>query len=745
MKRRIAFILLLPMLLILIFFGQVQADTHLKPSTPEMGKTFLVVIDRIGVSDLLKADTPHMDFLMEMGGTALMTTNTGGSRSQRDAYLTMGAGTRVAASDKSPLGFQVDEAFQGNLAGDLYLQITGVHPPKGAVINLGFAQAVRINSQRPYTVTIGALGTTLRTAGVRSAVIGNCDTPGENKRYLVSFMMDDQGMVPKGHVDKSLLITDYSRPFGIRTDYDKLMQAVDELWGTTDVFAIQLGDTSRAEDFRYEATDSMNEQYKRTAIEESDAFIGNLIPRLNWERDRILIVTPLGSARDLAENNRLTPVIMAGKGFSKGLLSSGSTKRAGIITNLDIGATILNGYQIPRYGGQLGSRVFSTTRSMDIQELLDYNIRLKEVSNQRTPLLRSYVVVLVILLASSLLSIFFFRKFLSQVGVFLQFVMAVPIAYLLLPFFHQPTFIGSLILSWILAMVIAGLIGIWKRNTFLQIGALCTAIALLLIVDQLTGAHLIPFSPLGYDIISGARFYGIGNEYMGVLIGAVCTATGVACEIWGKKDKPESMWFIFPIFTLCLVVLAHPQLGANVGGTISVLAAFACFVVFNWQRKIRLRHVVTAGAVAALFVTVLFLFDNSRPVDSQSHMGQTISLIRENGIWELFLIAKRKIEMNIKLFRYTIWTRVFLLSLISIVLLLFRPVGIFRDIAQNNPYFVKGITAGVIGCITALFVNDSGIVAAGTSMIFLAPPALLVVMNHLPDEKNRLPWKERRS
>ena len=76
------------------------------------------------------------------------------------------------------------------------------------------------------------------------------------------------------------------------------------------------------------------------------------------------------------------------------------------------------------------------------------------------------------------------------------------------------------------------------------------------------------------------------------------------------------------------------------------------------------------------------------------------------------------------------------------VLLLFRPVGIFRDIANNNPYFVKGIASGVIGCITALLVNDSGIVAAGTSMIFIAPPALLVVINYLPDRKNKPVRKE---
>jgi hypothetical protein len=739
--RKIAFFLLIP-IFVFLFIGLTRADTCLKPDTSESGKTLLIVIDRIGLADLLQADTPNIDALLEKGGVALMTTNTGGSRSQRDAYLTMGAGTRVAASDKSPLAFQVDENFQGNKASDLYFQMTGFHPPENAIVNLGFVQTVRNNNRRPYTVNIGALGTALRNAGIRSAVIGNCDTPGENKRYLVSLMMDDQGIVPAGYLDRSFLITDYSRPFGIRTDYNKLMQYVDQLWDTTHVFAIQLGDTSRAEDFRYEATDAMNEHYKRTAIEESDAFIGNLIKRINWEQDRILIVTPLNPASDLAENNRLTPVIMAGHGITKGLLSSGSTQRAGIITNLDIGATILSSYNIPAYGGQLGARIYPTTKKMEVSELLEYNIRLKEVHNQRTPLLRSYVAAIIILLTASLTSIFLFRKLIAQACVFLQFIMAVPIAYLLLPLFHQPTFIVSMLLSWLLAVAITGLIGVWKQKTLIKTGALCTVIIILLIADQLTGEHLISHSPLGYDIISGVRFYGIGNEYMGILIGAVCTGAGVVCELWSRKNRAGSIWFIFPIFLVCILLLAHPGLGANVGGTISILAAFASFVILNWHGKIRLWHIMAVGFTTALFILMLFLFDSSRPVDSQSHMGQTLLLIRQNGIPELFLIAKRKIEVNLRLFRYTVWTRVFLLSLLSMVLLLFRPVGIFRDIANNNPYFVKGIASGVIGCITALLVNDSGIVAAGTSMIFIAPPALLVVINYLPDRKNKPVRKE---
>ncbi len=708
------------------------------------GKVFLICIDRVSLADIYQTDTPNLDLLIQQAGIGLMTTNTGGSRSQRDAYLTMGAGTRVSASDKSPLGLHVDELHQGVAAGSLYKQITGMTAPADAIVNLGFAQAVRNNKNRPYTVNIGALGTALKQAGLRFAVIGNSDTAGEYKRYSVSFMMDEEGIVPAGEVHESILMEDLGRPFGVRTDYGKVMKTIEELWDTIDVFALELGDTSRAEDFRYEATDEMNQRYKSTAIEEGDAFIGELIQRMDPGRDLLVIASALGSANDLAENNRLTPVIVMGPGYDSSLLVSASTRRPGISTNLDISTTILSHYGIKRQGGQLGNRIHSSGEKMEVEELLEYNKRLKEVNNQRAPLLRSYVSVLTILLLAALICIFFLRKYLAYAEIFLQFIMVVPISYLLLPLFHKSTPAGSLSLSWLLASAITGLVWVFtkERSMIAKSGSYCLIITVLLIADQLTGAALIAFSPLGYDIISGVRFYGLGNEYMGVLLGASCTGIGVISQYSEQKGKGLSMWLLLPVFALILFVLSHPGIGANVGGTVSALMAYSSFIILQWKDQLRLHHIVSIGAVTAVFLVLLFLFDSSRAVDSQSHMGQTVSLIRENGFFELVLIAKRKIEVNIRLFRYTIWTRVFLLSLFSMAMLLFRPVGIFRVIKKKRPRFIKGIVSGVIGCITALLVNDSGIVAAGTSMIYLAPPVLLAVMEYLPDRRNRLPWKK---
>ena len=129
---------------------------------------------------------------------------------------------------------------------------------------------------------------------------------------------------------------------GIKTDYDKLMDTYKRLEKQAHIIAIQLGDTSRAEDFRHLSMDFRIDLHKKRALEEGDKFIGRLLDRFDPDRDYMMILTPVGPAREIGNNNRLTPIMVAGKGIQRGWLTSGSTHRMGIVTNLDVGASLLS-------------------------------------------------------------------------------------------------------------------------------------------------------------------------------------------------------------------------------------------------------------------------------------------------------------------------------------------------------------------------------------------------------------------
>lgn len=88
----------------------------------------------------------------------------------------------------------------------------------------------------------------------------------------------------------------------------------------------------------------------------------------------------------------------------------------------------------------------------------------------------------------------------------------------------------------------------------------------------------------------------------------------------------------------------------------------------------------------------------------------------------------RKLSMNYKLIRYTIWTRVLLGTLLALGILFYRPVGIFRRLLTENPAVAAGLSGGLIAAFAALVFNDSGIVAAATAMICPAATLFYIVI-----------------
>lgn len=187
------------------------------------------------------------------------------------------------------------------------------------------------------------------------------------------------------------------------------------------------------------------------------------------------------------------------------------------------------------------------------------------------------------------------------------------------------------------------------------------------------------------------------------------------------------------LMTTVLATLALPWWGTNVGGAITAFAAFGLFIMLMAGYRITWGRIAVLGLALAIAVIGLFILDSFRAVESQSHIGQTVKLIRENGVQELFNIAYRKISMNIRLFKYTIWTRVFLSSLFAMIILFYRPKGLFKDVKERYPALHHGFISGMVGSAVAFAVNDSGIVAAATCMIYVGLSFIFVIAQQIDD------------
>ena len=110
--------------------------------------------------------------------------------------------------------------------------------------------------------------------------------------------------------------------------------------------------------------------------------------------------------------------------------------------------------------------------------------------------------------------------------------------------------------------------------------------------------------------------------------------------------------------------------------------------------------------------------DALRPVEAQTHLGRLVNQVRQGGLSPLGEVIQRKLAMNIKLVRFSGWSRVTIFALASILSTAFFPFGRGRELAARYPYVTKAVQASLAGGAAAFIFNDSGIVAAGTLMIF---------------------------
>lgn len=84
--------------------------------------------------------------------------------------------------------------------------------------------------------------------------------------------------------------------------------------------------------------------------------------------------------------------------------------------------------------------------------------------------------------------------------------------------------------------------------------------------------------------------------------------------------------------------------------------------------------------------------------------------------------------MNIRLFGVTIWSKVLVATLIVFAVLFYKPHGELKRIFDQYPYISIGWAGIVVASITGFMVNDSGVVAAATCLIFLSFSLLYILI-----------------
>ncbi len=739
-------------MIFLISFG-VQGDNL---SDDDSYNMVWIVIDRLSLDQLFLANTPNIDKLQKKGAFGLMNVRTVDHLHSESTYLNVNTGNRCQGSEMSH---------------------NGINFGKGA-LNDKIQDLITLNNKTNYKAKPGLLGDLARENNITIGVLGNSDIVGKNIRTIVSMAMDSNGFVPYAQIGKDIL-QETEKPWGYQSDYNKLAAKFTDFKGFVDALFIETGDISRIENFLESAEsksvlsddssisdnsytvspkDISNNEFgensllsdkksynnykdyinyqeeKIDALGGIDAFIGFIMNNIDLNKTQLAIVVPTPTEEDIQQGKRLSWVLFAGQGINHGWLKSDSTRRRGIITIADLMTGFLTAnlesdlskkvqkgkVNLEGFAGRTFNSVYDQRASWN--NLRQLNKKISFIYNIRSPFIKIFIFFQMIVIIMAISKIVW--KKIRQIYIFsrtfeylLIALLLVPINYMLLSSINIFSIIHNVILLFAILVIEEFLLLKFINKPIYRIFVISWVMVLLISFNLIYQYRMLADSILGYSSIIGARYYGLGNEYMGFYLGAFILALTVSLELARNRSFHINPIIIILSFLIITYFIGAVNLGANFGGMVTALIAGGISCYYIYKDKEWMNRWVISG-LGLLFLIMIILLDYSGMMGNSSHIGQGFQKIIE-GQWQWILdTLLRKFTMNLKLLRWTIWSRVLLVMIVYLFVLLRKPVPRLKGFFENNLFFKAGLYGALSGSLVTMFVNDSGVVAAATILFY---------------------------
>lgn len=691
----------------------------------EKGKVIYISINRTNLDNL--EEIPVLkEKLNKSGYVGLMNIKGDQGNNDERSYASIGAGCRANVVDNELISF--DNLTKEN--GAIYKAATGNTPKE--INNIFINKSINNNLEKgSFGSTLGLLGQTLADNNKKVALLGNSDIVenGEVKktRNAGLICMDTLGRVESGNVD-AINIKDTSMPYGIRTDYAKLTEETKTYYEKNDALFVELGDTYRLDTYKPNLNEKTYNRMESSIYKNINNYLTDVFNMVN-KNDVVYIVSEFPSKIDYVNKRRLSPVLKF-KGENKGLLRSTTTRRDGIIGNLDLGVDILNEFDLSNEA-MIGRALTCVDRDDNTTFIKDEYKKIVAINNIRATVVNTFVGIVSASWVIAMLALLIKEKLPHKEKVFkvlkelIKLGLIMPLTFLIAPIFNFKSQMG-LTAGVVIATVILYLSGrlLFKDNDLKQMGYYALLTISIIVIDTIMGTYLMKNCIMSYDAIVGARYYGVGNEYEGVTIASAVFALSVLLHY---KKIPK--WLAIVLSIVILITSAAPSMGANVGGAISECVAYLLFIMLIFDVKIDLKKIILLGISALVLVLAFAGLDLF--MGSESHLGMFAKQIIQNGPQAIIQTFGRKISMNMKLAKSSVWVNILLVGIAVIGIFIFKPSTHMKNISKKYPMIFKGFIASMVGCLITLLVNDSGIVAAATASIYILIPILVISINML--------------
>ncbi len=691
------------------------------PLTAEPRKQVLIIdIPRLTFEDI--NDTPNFRNFFAGGAVGLMTVPVEPVTLEK-VYLGFNAGTQLKPSPQdSLLILNANEEYNHLSAGELFQSLTGYKINGNKGVHLGLAKIIQLNTGS-LSQNVGRFGWLLHQNSFRTAAIGNADAAYPN-RCGALLLMDERGLVDLAALGRETLKIDPNFPFELMTDNDKIISYWSAFKKEADVIVITLGDFERLERFASYLNDERWNYYRRSIMKRYDRLLGGLQATIDHKSTLMVLFTGVTPGRKAKIGDKLTPVAISSPELKPGIIYSQSTRKAGVVSEYDLPATILKFLGIKKSGRFNGQHLKSVPG--DWGQVVSLRPELVQNYGVRWPLLTGYAYILIGSILAGITGLIF--KWHAIVFKFLTYtylsLLMIPAVFLIMAAFNPLNWFSIIGLTLALVALFFG-VAVWLKGKepFHILSLICLTTVIIIVIDGLGNGFLESNSFLGYSSVAGARFYGIGNEYMGFLLGAYTVYLAINFK---NLEKYQGLVLQLGMWLTALLV-SHPNFGANIGGGSTVILGLGITNHLLLRKKINFKEIGIFFLSLIALLTVVGIWDFFINKSSMTHFGQMLFLIKEEGFQVIKEMVSRKWEMNLRLIDYSPWSKVLLGVLILVPLLYYKPSQKIIELLRKYPDSLRGFLGLIFTAFIALVVNDSGIVAVATMLIFGGVLLLLVL------------------
>jgi hypothetical protein len=695
------------------------------------GKLLVLVVDRVSIEDFPSAETPFCAGLAREWSVGMMVTQTAEpvprnirswtSYSVGDLgadYVTLGEGVRAKGARDAGQCFNSGERVSGfgsRTAGALYSKYTGYLAPDVGVVCLGYPQVQRNNDAAGNKDNAGLLGKLLIESGHQPAVVGNSDTLSRPARLSPLICCDQYGAVPLGDVSKNTQIQAPNLPGGYQTSVDALLEESRRLLGLADMLVVDTGDTGRIDRESGSLNPDLLERQRASALRKVDRIARDLASLLDLNESLMMVVSPGAPLEKRSEGDYLTPFIAAGKGFSRGLLTSQSTRRPGLINNIDLLPTALRFFDVEwpsQVVGTPSSTVKSTGDTVKYLKRLDRQFAVTR--RARWPIVITYAAIAAVFTCIAALCIpgvnsrlrwprdpRRLRTFIAPVSVVL---LSAPLSFMVVSAFHYGGAVFPAIFCIGFSILVGG--GAWllqrgarRMDPFV---AVCLLTSLVMLVDLFFGGRLVMIPILGVSALEGLRMYGLTNTLAALLIATFAWGvSGLAGDAVLKRGIAR--YFVLMALLVFSFVVGFGGLGANAGAFITALAVTLTFFTATSQRGFTAWRTTGIVAATALGTGLMVLLDS---VIVHTHAGRVVS----GGTSRFLPLVQRKLMIQLGQISFYLFPAIILIAAVVAFAIWFKRPGSFWESRwEAEKLQTATLFSLVVGSLVALVFNDTGI------------------------------------